>query len=232
MFAANTQPWGVATHRNSEYVLATTKVGCILNDAQEQAALRRLQRGEISGLATLVQMYQVKALRTAYLITGDHALAEDIVQAAFLRVYERIHQYDERRPFAPWFMRIVANDALLVLRRTRRLVALDTPLSETDTTSFADFLPTMEASPESELETAEMRAAVWQALEQLTPEQRTLIVLRYYGELSERELAEEMNAPKGTIKWRLHAARQRLRGLLGRFWQTDSDAIHRREAQR
>jgi RNA polymerase sigma-70 factor, ECF subfamily len=206
------------------------KVGCILNDAQERAALQRLKRGDINGLAALVQAYQVKAVRAAYLITGDHAQAEDVVQAAFVRVYERIRQYDEQRPFAPWFMRIVANDALLVLRRTRRLTSLDNSGADMDDTSFAELLPDMTASPESTLETAEMRAAVWQALEQLTPEQRTLIVLRYFADLSERELAEEMNAPKGTIKWRLHAARQQLRGLLGRFWQPD--AIHHKEAQR
>ena len=68
----------------------------------EHQALAQLRRGDIGGLELLVQLYQVKAVRTAYLITRDRALAEDIAQSAFLRVHERIHQYNPDRPFEPW----------------------------------------------------------------------------------------------------------------------------------
>ena len=67
----------------------------------EQNAIQRLKQGDIHGLATLVHTYQDQALRIAYLITFDATLAEDIVQSAFLRVYERIAQYDPQRPFGP-----------------------------------------------------------------------------------------------------------------------------------
>jgi len=66
---------------------------------EEQEAIARLKRGDISGLEALVRKYQVQAVRAAYLITHDRGLAEDIVQAAFLRAYERIGQFDAGRPF-------------------------------------------------------------------------------------------------------------------------------------
>ena len=79
---------------------------------EEQKAIARLKRGDISGLEALVRKYQVQAVRAAYLIIRDRALAEDIVQAAFLRAYERIGQFDAGRPFGPWFLRSVVNDAV------------------------------------------------------------------------------------------------------------------------
>ena len=88
-------------------------------------AIARLRRGDIGGLEWLVRRYQVQALRTAYLIVRDHALAEDLVQTAFVRAYERIGQFDPARPFAPWFLRSVANDALKAAQRRERSVPLD-----------------------------------------------------------------------------------------------------------
>ncbi len=85
---------------------------------EEQEAIARLKRGDVGGLEALVHKYQVKAVRTAYLVVRDRALAEDIVQAAFLRAYERIGQFDAGRPFGPWFLRSVAYE---FLRLTARL---------------------------------------------------------------------------------------------------------------
>jgi RNA polymerase sigma-70 factor (ECF subfamily) len=86
----------------------------------ERDAVARLQRGDIGGLETLVRLYQVRAVRAAYLITRDAALADDIMQAAFLRAYERIGQFDATRPFGPWFLRGVVNDAVKAAARGAR----------------------------------------------------------------------------------------------------------------
>ena len=91
----------------------------------ERQALARLRRGDIGGLETLVQIYQVKAVRTAYLITRDQALAEDIAQNAFVRVHERIHQYQPDRPFEPWFFRVIVNDAVKAANRSQRQVSIE-----------------------------------------------------------------------------------------------------------
>src|SRR5438046_5099592 len=95
----------------------------------EREAIDKLRRGDISGLETLVRQHYVQAVRVAYLITQDTALAEDIVQSAFLRVYERIDQFDVGRPFAPWFLRSVVNDALMA-ERWKRHYSSGGPASE------------------------------------------------------------------------------------------------------
>ena len=78
----------------------------------ERQAIEHLQRGDIRGLEALVRLHQVRAIRTAYLFTRERQLAQDIVQAAFLRAYERIGQLDPHRPFGPWFLTSVLHDAI------------------------------------------------------------------------------------------------------------------------
>lgn len=91
----------------------------------ERAAITQLKQSDISGLETLVRQHYFQAVRTAYLITHNVAQAEDVVQTAFLRVYERVQQFDSLRPFAPWFSRIVVNDAIkAVTRQSSREVGL------------------------------------------------------------------------------------------------------------
>ncbi len=189
-----------------------------MNERDEQAAIARLKRGDIGGLEVLVRAYQVRAVRAATLITHDRALAEDIVQAAFIRVFERIAQFDDTRRFAPWFLRSVVNDAVKAVTRRRSQVALDA-------TPSGDALPLPDSAPgpDALLEQAETQDAIWRALAQLAPEQRGAVVLRYYLGLSEAEIAAEQDCPPGTVKWRLHAARKRLRTLLTPWRTASSD---------
>lgn len=191
---------------------------------KEQKAIAKLKEGNISGLKALVRKYQVQAVRTAYLITRDRPLAEDIVQAAFLRAYERIEQFDSGRPFGPWFLRSVANDALKAVTRDKHHLSLEAERGRGDAT-LADFLADLDPGPEEVVEATQARQAVRDALDELPPEQRATIALYYYLDLSVAETAERLSCPPGTIKWRLHAARERLRRLLRpKLWPTGSES--------
>ena len=175
----------------------------------EKQAVAHLKQGDLRGLEALVYQYQLQALRAACLIVSDQALAEDIVQAAFIRAGERIGQFDSQRPFGPWFLRSVVNDALKAANGQKRFVSLDAMDCE-----GAPGLSDPAALPEEIIETEETVQAVWRAVSSLPPKQRATIVLRYYLDLSEDEMTEELNGPQGTIKWWLYAARQRLKKLL------------------
>jgi RNA polymerase sigma-70 factor (ECF subfamily) len=166
----------------------------------DKTAIRQIKNGDIAGLAALAERYQVAAARAAYLITGDSATADDVTQEAFLRVYRGARHIDETRPFAPYFMRIVANLAIDAAKRGARGESLD------DAPEPADPAPT----PEAAAEAAELRRAVQGALRTLPPEQRAAVVLRYYFDYTEREVAEALSVPHGTVSWRLSAARKRL----------------------
>ncbi|HET7037712.1 MAG TPA: sigma-70 family RNA polymerase sigma factor [Thermomicrobiaceae bacterium] len=179
----------------------------MIASTSEREAIERLRRGDIGGLEPLVRRYQLQAVRAATLITRDRAQAEDIVQGAFIRAYERIAQFDPTRPFGPWFLRGVVNDALKAARRERR----QQPLGDDDWGATID---TLEADPERLAELLETAHSLQAALDQLPAEQRAAVVLRYYLDLSEVETARRLGSPLGTIKWRLHAARARLRQLL------------------
>ncbi len=176
----------------------------------ERRAIERLKRGDIGGLEALVRSHQTRAVRAAYLICRDRALAEDVVQAAFVRTYEKIARFDAERAFGPWFMKIVVNDAIKAASRRERMIQFQQ--GEEDPVSL---LVDPQSGPYELAEEAEERRRVWAALEKLPPAQRAVVVQRYYLGMSEAEMTESETSPPGTIKWRLHAARKRLSKLLG-----------------
>lgn len=179
--------------------------------AAELASVARMRQGDIGGLEFLARRFQLEATRAAYLVVRDRDLAEDIVAGAFLRAYERAEQFDTTRPFRPWFMRVVVNDALKAVQRGRRIVSLGTVSDGVQTSGTWE---TGSASPEELAERGDLRRAVVRALDALSPKQRTAVVLHYYLGLTGREIADRTSSPQGTIKRRLHDARIRLRTLL------------------
>ena len=88
----------------------------------EKQAIQRLKNGDISGLEFPRDCHQVKAVRTAYLITRDIGLAEDVVQDSFLQAFRSIRGFDSTRPFEPWFMRSVVNASVKMMQKSARQV--------------------------------------------------------------------------------------------------------------
>jgi RNA polymerase sigma-70 factor (ECF subfamily) len=184
----------------------------------EKSAINRLKQGDIGAIEYLMEVYYTQVVRTAFLIVRDESLAEDIAQAAFIRVFERAKQYDVDRPFKYWFSRIVVNDAILAAKRRERTISLE-QLSVNSGDPLDEYLANLEEqnqlTPEALFEKAETQQEIWQVLFQLSVEQRAVIVLRYYLGFSEAQIAEHQDSPLGTIKWRLHSARKRLRSFIG-----------------
>lgn len=185
-----------------------------MDEHEEQVITARLRAGDIHALTSLVIAYQHRALRTAYLITQDRAMAEDVTQSAFLRAFDYIKSFDPSRRFLPWFLRIVANLAVQAAQKQPRSISLDAPASEGEDLSLADLLSDDLPNPETLVEMQEREADVQRLLERLSPEQRAVIVLRYYADFSEDHMAQVLAVPAGTIKSRLHTARKHLRGWL------------------
>ena len=181
-----------------------------IEDLQAKQAIRRLKCGDIGGLECLIARYQGRALRTAFLITHDEPMAEDVVQDAFVRFYQRAKYFDETRPFEPYFLRSVVNAALNCLEREKR----GSSLTHTDTSELENLLEEA-ASVEEQVEFNTLRWQIQECLEELAPRQRAVIVQRYFLEMNEKEMSEALDSPPGTVKWLLNAARTRLRSLLG-----------------
>jgi RNA polymerase sigma-70 factor (ECF subfamily) len=174
----------------------------------DQQAIRILKNGNIGGLECLVIRYQVKALRAAFLITHDEQIAEDVVQETFVRVFQRIHRFDESRPFAPYLMRSVVNAALDMAQKTSKREQVFGDLES------VEGLIAGAITVEGQVEFNALKRDILNALDRLSARQRAAIVMRYYLEMSEKEMSESLNAAPGTVKWLLNAARERLRRLL------------------
>ena len=185
---------------------ACGKVEILTEDVQ---AIRYIKSGDVSGLEFLMSRYQVKAARAAFLITHDEAVAQDVVQETFIRIYQRVHQFDERYPFEPYLMRSIINASLNAMRGTDKQVSLDGADGK-----IMDLLDRAD-SIETQAESSELQREIMDALSKLPLRQRAVIVQRYYLEMSEKEMAYALEVPPGTVKWLLNAARERLRGLIG-----------------
>jgi RNA polymerase sigma-70 factor, ECF subfamily len=175
---------------------------------ESRIAAQRLKHGDIGGLEILVARHQVRAVRTAFLILQDEDAAQDVVQETFLRIYQRIHQFDDSLPFEPYLLKSVVHASLNLARRNAKFTSLDGDPAEVEALlDGAD-------QPEAQVEARQLSQEILDALSKLSPRQRAVIVQRYYLEMSEKEMSEHMQAAPGTIKWLLNAARTRLRDLL------------------
>ena len=90
--------------------------------------MTRMREGDVGGLEVLVRRYQMRTVNAAHRIVGDRALAQDVVQEAFVRAYERIGRLDQDRPFEPRVMRLVTNGSITAASRGRRRVHREVPL--------------------------------------------------------------------------------------------------------
>lgn len=180
---------------------------------EESKAIALLQKRDLNGLEALVHLYQVPAVQAACLIVQDRALAEDIVQKAFIIAADKIHQYDSNRPFKAWFFRSVINASIKAAKRQKKQTSLD-DLIPGQKFTLADILADAHPLPEDWLEDQEHQASIQAAIESLPADQRAVIVMRYFLEVSESEMADELKKPLSTIKYWLRKAREQLKQLL------------------
>ena len=153
-------------------------------------------------------MHEQIAFRTAYVVTRDAADAEEAAQDGFVKAYRALGRFRRGAPFRPWLLQIVTNEA-----RNRRRAA---GRRERATLRLADDAASGGAapSPEGSLLALEQRAALLAAVEALPEEQRDVVALRYFLDLSEAETAAALDVRVGTVKSRLSRALERLRPLV------------------
>jgi RNA polymerase sigma factor (sigma-70 family) len=155
-----------------------------------------------------VHAYQGIAFRTAYLLTGNAADAEDAAQSAFVKAFDALGRFRSGAELRPWLLRIVANEAKNRRRSAGRRANLVLRAAAAVTSGGAA------PSPESSLLDAERHAELLSAVESLREEERDVVVCRYFLELSEAETAETLGLRRGTVKSRLSRALDRLRERL------------------
>lgn len=166
--------------------------------------MTRVQAGDAAAFDQLYHLYVAPAVRVAYLITHSQPAAEDAAQEAFVQVLRRIHTLREPRNFRPWFYSILHNAARRTGRKGRgwSFFPFDLLGRGTADPQAAAVAEVVEEKQEAE----ELRRQI----AHLPEMHREVIVLRYYADLTEPEIAQALGLPLGTVKSRLHSARQRL----------------------
>jgi RNA polymerase sigma-70 factor (ECF subfamily) len=172
---------------------------------EEAELVHRAKNGDVGAYEELVRMHQDLAARTAYVITGQAADAQDAVQEALVNAYRALGRFREDAPFRPWLLRIVANEAISRRRSARRQAGLAVRAAEGR--PLDDAVP----SPEAAALAQERHQQVVAAVNRLRPEERLVIAYRYWFDLSEAEMADALGCPRGTVKSRLSRALGRLR---------------------
>ena len=171
--------------------------------------VRRAREGDKEAFGALVRMHMRQAYFAALGFLGRHDDALDASQEAFVKAYLAIDRFDTNRRFYPWYYRILKNHCLNMQRKRRC-----DPLSFSEVfTSQAEPFSGDPASTDA-LERADLRKAVWEAIWQLEPNDRELIVARDILGTSYAMLAELLEIPAGTVMSRLYYARRRLRDQL------------------
>ncbi len=174
--------------------------------------IRRAQRGDRVAFGRLVRAHQRRVYACAAQMLGSRAEAEDAVQETFLRAYRAIGRFDGRSELSTWLYRICINVSLDALRRRKRADASDVndpriPEPAADPTQG-------NTDPRRAAEGAELYRRLAHALDALSPSLRSTVVLVLIEGVPQKQAAEVFGCSEGTIAWRVHEARRRLREQL------------------
>jgi RNA polymerase sigma-70 factor (ECF subfamily) len=183
--------------------------------------LERAARGDEAAFGEIVARFERPVYALVHrLMGGDAESARDLTQDVFLKAWRNLSRYDPERPFAPWFLKLAANLALNAREaaRLRKAASLDAPLPGSDAPrEVADSA----AAPAAERAAdAELRDAVRRGIAALEGKYALPVALFYLEGLSVKEIAERLSLPEGTVKIRLHRARDVLKETLARLRET------------
>jgi RNA polymerase sigma-70 factor (ECF subfamily) len=168
--------------------------------------LRKAQRGDERAFSLIVRAYEVPVFNYVMRLVGDRALAEDLTQEVFIRVFQGLPKFSLRSTFTTWLFQVTKNRVLDELRanerRPRALVALDD----------APQLEVLDAPAEQ----VEMIEALWTAVDGLNTDLKMALLLRDVVGLSYNEIADSLDTTLATVKWRIFKAREEVQLALAR----------------
>lgn len=165
--------------------------------------------GNQAAIEMLVRQFETGIFRLALSIVGDEADANEITQETFIAALRSLKKYQERKSLKAWLYTIALNLSRSHLRKRKVIERLKATVGSIFRVEIQK-----QASPEEEVARDEKERTVWNELNKLGERHRTVVVLRYFHEMSITEIAEVLSIREGTIHSRLHTARERLKDAL------------------
>ncbi len=168
-----------------------------------------VQKGDADAFDMLFEKYKNEAVRTAYLITGNQSICEDIAQETFIKCYRSIGKLENPKAFKAWFYRILTRIAWKYGKQASLEVPEENIIEKADEKNI-------DISFEQHMQ-SELNQMLYAEISRLEPRKKAVIILYYFNGLSTREISAVLNCFEGTVKSRLHAARQELKQGLKTF---------------
>lgn len=172
----------------------------------QENIIARARRGDADAFEQLVETYREPVFRLALRMCGNAADAEEAAQEAFIAAWRGLPNFRGESKFSTWLYQLASHAAIDLLRREKRQIAAE-DITEVNA-------PDNAPDPQQRVEQSEQRQAVRDAIWQLTPEYRQIVVLRFLQELSYEEIGTALKLPVGTVKSRLNRARSQLKEIL------------------
>jgi RNA polymerase sigma-70 factor (ECF subfamily) len=176
---------------------------------EETARILRAQQGDDEAFTILVETYQKPVYNLCYRMLGEPESAEDAAQEAFLKAYQNLARFDVERSFATWLLSIAAHHCIDRLRRRR----FSTFSIDEDEEGPIDLPDRSAPDPEAETARRQDRERLHDLLQTLDPVDRAAVVMRYWNDASEMEIAQALRLTVPAVKSRLHRARRALADL-------------------
>ena len=180
-----------------------------MNAVQPSRLLAQCLAGDAYAIEAFVRQYETGVFRLALSIVGDQAEANEIMQETFISALRSLSSYQEKQSLKAWLYTIALNHSRSTLRKRKSRARLGTILA-----SIFRIEIQKQVLPEEAVIQNEKEAILWRSLNQLDERFRTVVVLRYFQELSIAEISEILCLNEGTIHSRLHSAREKLREAL------------------
>ena len=186
-----------------------------LHDLSDSELVLRVRSGEGSAYRPLVERYQSRIHAMVFGVVREAEEARDLTQNAFIKAYQNLASFRIESSFYTWLYRIAMNLAIDSTRKSRRrkTTSYDEAVASRDEDGMILEAHQSE-SPQRALQRKELHEHIYGALDQLSEDQREVILLREVEGLSYKEISEAMGIPEGTVMSRLFYARKRLQGLL------------------
>lgn len=182
--------------------------------AEDKALVKWAQKGDMQAFEELVARHRDKIYARAFSMMRNEQDAIDLSQEAWVKAWQRLAQFQGESSFATWMTRITINLCLDLLRKQKRLRAESIEEMNEESGGVERQMPVVTVNPTEGLERTELRKRIDAAMEKLSYEHRTVLVLHEFEEMEYKQIAKVMGCSIGTIMSRLFYARRRLAALL------------------
>jgi RNA polymerase sigma-70 factor, ECF subfamily len=185
-----------------------------ISTATDEVLVKAAQKGDMAAFEELVARHRDKIYARAFSMLRNEDDATDLSQEAWVKGWQRLHQFQGDSSFATWMTRIVINLCLDQLRKNKRVKSESIDEMNEETGGVERQMPVINPNPTEGLERGELRQRIDKALGQLSYEHRTVLILHEFEELEYKLIAKKMGCSIGTVMSRLFYARRKMAALL------------------